>query len=76
MSLSQNGLGETANGLPWRRSSFCHSGECIEVAVHDGMVLIRDSKMPEVRPLSYTPDEFASFVRGVAAGEFNDLIGS
>lgn len=73
MSLSQGGLGETADALPWRRSSFCHSGECIEVAVRDGMVLMRDSKAPRAGTLRFSADEFDAFVRGAAAGEFSSL---
>lgn len=76
MSLRQNGVGDTATALPWRRSSFCHGGECVEVAVSDGVVLVRDTKSPQTGPLSYTLDEFRAFVRGVVAGEFDDLIGS
>jgi len=68
-------MGEAVDALVWRRSSFCYSGECVEVAVRDGMVLVRDSKEPHVGPLSYTPQEFKAFVRGVVAGEFNDFVG-
>jgi uncharacterized protein DUF397 len=74
MALSQSGLGQTMDALPWRRSSFCHSGECIEVAVYDGMVLMRDSKEPHVRPLRFSAEEFEAFVRGAAAGDFASIV--
>jgi len=62
------------SGMTWRRSSFCASGECVEIAMSDGMILMRDSKAPHVLPLTYTQDEFRAFVRGVVAGEFDDLV--
>jgi Domain of unknown function (DUF397) len=56
--------------LNWVKSSRCASGTCVEVAkVADGY-LIRDSKRPEVAPLTFTSDEWTAFVAGVQAGEF------
>jgi hypothetical protein len=55
----------------WRRASFCASGECVEVAQRDGMIVMRDSKQPHGRVLHYTAEEWQSFVRGVKAGEFD-----
>lgn len=57
----------------WRRASFCASNECVEVAPHDGMILMRDSKGPRGYMLRYTAQEWQSFLRGVKAGEFDDL---
>ena len=54
----------------WRRASFCGSGECVEVAELNGMVVMRDSKDPHGPMLRYTADEWRSFVRAVKAGEF------
>lgn len=42
----------------------------------DGTVMVRDSKAPQAGTLSFNADEFRSFVRGVVAGEFNDLADS
>jgi len=75
MSSLHDQLREAATpGLTWRRSSFCASGECVEIATRDDMVLVRDSKAPQAGILSFNADEFRSFVRGVVAGEFNDLV--
>jgi hypothetical protein len=30
--------------VTWARSTFCGSGGCVEVALVDGVVLVRDSK--------------------------------
>lgn len=54
----------------WRRASFCGSGECVEVAELNGMVVMRDSKDPHGPMLRYTADEWRSFVRAIKAGEF------
>jgi hypothetical protein len=34
--------------LPWRRSSACAQGDCVEVAYCDDRVLMRNSAEPEV----------------------------
>lgn len=57
----------------WRKATFCQSGECVEVAQQNGMIVLRDSKRPGRRPQRYTTEEWDSFVRGVKAGEFDHL---
>lgn len=73
MSSRQDGAGEAPGALSWRRSSFCASGECVEVASYEGMVLMRDSKAPQAGTLRFSADEFDVFVRGAVAGEFSNL---
>ena len=75
MSSRQDGAGEAFSALAWRRSRFCAQGECVEIAVREDRVLMRDSKTPYCQPLSYTKDEFSAFVRGVIAGDFDDIAG-
>lgn len=58
----------------WRRTSFCASGECVEVGQQDQMILVRDSKDPGQAPLQYTRDEFRAFADGIKAGELDDLL--
>ncbi|MCM4079399.1 MULTISPECIES: DUF397 domain-containing protein [Paractinoplanes] len=55
----------------WRKSSFCASGNCVEVAKVDGQYLLRDSKNPDVPAHAFTGDEWTAFVAGVRAGEFS-----
>lgn len=64
-----------ARSVVWRRSSFCQTGECVEVAALDGMILVRDSKRPEP-VLAYSSEEFRSFALAIRAGEYDDLIGT
>ena len=60
-------------GVQWRKSS--HSGpftdNCVEVAVLDGGIAVRDSKQPGGPVLMFTPDEWTAFVGGAKAGEFD-----
>jgi Domain of unknown function (DUF397) len=58
--------------LPWRRSSFCSAQGCVEVAsLPDGQKALRDSKAGDSGTiLVFSADEWASFIGGVRAGEF------
>jgi hypothetical protein len=56
----------------FRRSSFCSGGTCLEVApLADGWVAIRDSKDTGKPAHTYDREEWAAFLRGVKAGEFD-----
>jgi uncharacterized protein DUF397 len=57
----------------WRRASFRANGECVEVAVQDGKILLRDSKDPRRGVQRYSTAEWRAFVSGIKAGEFDDL---
>jgi len=52
----------------WHRS--CASGTCVEVAKVAGRFLIRDSKHPDVPPLSFTEQEWQEFVCGIKKDAF------
>ncbi|WP_144119548.1 DUF397 domain-containing protein [Catellatospora sichuanensis] len=54
----------------WRRSSYCDSGACVEVAQLDHGVAVRDSKDPQGPVLRFSRQEFAAFIAGVRAGDF------
>ena len=54
----------------WRKSSFSESTNCVEIAIQDESVLIRDSKNPEKGTLSFSPAawrEFIQMIRGNSA---------
>jgi len=57
----------------WAKSSFSNSGACVETRRDgDGDILIRDTKLGDASPvLRFTPAEFAAWVKGCAAGEFD-----
>lgn len=63
---------ERIDDLRWRKSSFSGNGgaSCVEVAGHDGMILVRDTKDLRRGPIHrYTPDAWRAFVAGVRNSE-------
>lgn len=60
--------------LPWRRSSYSESGNCVEVALlADGNLVIRDSKDRTVLVLRFAPGKWGTFLCRVKGGEFDCL---
>lgn len=61
-------------GAAWRKSSYSsNSGNsCVEVAVNlTGLVAVRDSLSPAVRPLVTGPAQWRSFTGQVRSGAFD-----
>jgi hypothetical protein len=56
--------------LHWRRSSWCESSQCVEVALVGSDVLLRDSKNSD-QVLRVARTDWTAFVEGVRAGEFD-----
>ncbi len=60
---------------PWpdryRTSSFCTEGGCVGVAMEPDQVRVVDTKSGDAPALRFTPAEWAAFVAGVKAGEFD-----
>lgn len=55
----------------FRRSSFCSANGCVEVARgRDGGAVVRASADPRTA-LTFSADEWAAFLDGVKAGEFD-----
>jgi predicted secreted Zn-dependent protease len=57
--------------VTWRKSSASDSGNCVEVAIKAGVILLRDSKDPAGPVLTFTESEWAAFLVGVRNGEFD-----
>lgn len=55
------------------KSSYCvyPPGGCVEVAIKDGTVAVRDAKNIAQSPLLFTNSEWNAFVQGVKAGQFD-----
>ncbi|MEV0900801.1 DUF397 domain-containing protein [Actinoplanes sp. NPDC049802] len=53
----------------WRTSSFCSTGNCIQVAAIDDSIALRDSKNPDAVQM-YSRDEWNAFLDGVTDGDF------
>lgn len=62
---------------PWRKSRLSNpNGNCVELArLAGGGVGVRHSRDPNGPVLIYTDAEIATFLAGVQAGEFDDLLG-
>ncbi|MCP2323811.1 hypothetical protein HDA40_002318 [Hamadaea flava] len=57
--------------LPWRSSPRCDTGACVEVALLDDEVLVRDSKDRQGPVLRFSRAEWQAFLAGVQEGEFD-----
>ncbi|HEY3261084.1 MAG TPA: DUF397 domain-containing protein [Pseudonocardiaceae bacterium] len=57
----------------WYRSSYCTgaAATCVEVAMDEMNVLVRDSKNPNGPVLRFSHEEWQAFLHGVLDGEFN-----
>lgn len=56
----------------FRRSRYCTSGTCVEVALRpDGSVALRDGKNPAAPEMVFSPAEWRAFLAGVKGGEFD-----
>lgn len=69
--MAQLGHAETQRETSWRRSSRCDFGQCVEVAILDGVVAVRDSKDPDGGQLHLSPGAWTDFLRRVRSGEFD-----
>ena len=67
---------DAEGAVMWKRSSFCSTQSCLEVRRSENgqWVWIRTDD-PLLGSVPVTPDEWAAFVAGVKAGEF-DYLGS
>lgn len=63
--------GERIPQLNWRKASFCQNGECVEVAAHNGQIVIRKSTQPDVGYIYFTREGFAAFLMEAKAGKFD-----
>jgi hypothetical protein len=53
------------------KSSFSGPNGCVEVAIQDDGVAVRDSRNRDGAVLTFSPSDWAVFLRGVKAGEFD-----
>jgi hypothetical protein len=55
----------------WRRSTCCANGSCVEVAVAEGQIAMRDSKIRNGPILEFDRKAWEAFLAGVQNGEFD-----
>lgn len=70
--INNDGNGASVGGSSFRRSSFCASNECIEVAMTaDGTVRVRGAaRNVKQQALTFTRQEWVAFIAGVKNNEF------
>jgi hypothetical protein len=65
--------------VQWRTSSFtdtgtANGGTCVEVAaLPDDRIAVRNSNYPDAGAVYFTRAEMDAWIKGVKAGEFDDL---
>ena len=65
---------EPPPNLRWVKASYSAGlGACVELAPHRDMIVLRDSKNPDVR-LHFTQLEIFAFIDGAKRGEFDHLV--
>ncbi|HCT78704.1 MAG TPA: DUF397 domain-containing protein [Micromonosporaceae bacterium] len=58
--------------IDWAKAQSCGgSNGCVEVALHEGRVLVRDSEDPDGAVLAFQVKQWASFIVGAKNGEFD-----
>lgn len=59
----------------WVKSSFSgNNGDCVEAApLDDGRIAVRNSNHPDQGVVFFTRPEMDAWIKGVKAGEFDDL---
>ncbi len=64
----------TSSEPAWRTSSYSgtQGGNCVQVAAHDGMILVRDTKDHGHGPVhTFTAARWRAFLAAVRDGEFS-----
>jgi Domain of unknown function (DUF397) len=59
------------SGAVWRKSSRSGAGGCVEVAILEDQVAVRDAKGRAGSVLVFTPTEWEAFLGGARDGEFD-----
>ena len=56
----------------WTKSSFCADRACVEVARIDAdLIALRDGKKMDQPHLTFTGQDWRTFLDAIAAGEYN-----
>jgi hypothetical protein len=60
-----------SDNLDWQKSSYCGNSTCVEVALAETYVAVRDSKNITQSALVYSREEWTAFLAGAKDGEFD-----
>jgi hypothetical protein len=64
----------TLSTSPWRKSSRSNGNggnNCVEVALLESVIAVRDSKNPSGPALAFSPVQWSAFLDGAKDGEFD-----
>lgn len=62
---------QDTDALTWLRPALCGPATCVEVALTDDSVYVRDGKNPEGPALRFDHEEWRAFRASIAAGQFS-----
>lgn len=65
------GMEQNSTEEGWVKSSFSASGNCVEVTQIGNGTCVRNSRAPAADMLVFTGAEWAAFISGAKAGEFD-----
>jgi Domain of unknown function (DUF397) len=57
--------------VAWRKSTWCDTNSCVEVALVGSRIAVRDSKDKNGPVLAFTGPEWSAFLDGARRGEFD-----
>jgi Domain of unknown function (DUF397) len=58
----------------WTKATASGAGACVEIAVIDGKIAVRDSKHPDGGILSYPVNDWSEFLQRVKAGTYDYFV--
>ncbi|GAA0737054.1 DUF397 domain-containing protein [Dactylosporangium roseum] len=61
-------MAENNGELSWRRSAWCGTNACVEVAEQGDTLLVRDSKEERGEVLSFSKSDWAAFMVELRSG--------
>ncbi|AJP05314.1 DUF397 domain-containing protein [Streptomyces leeuwenhoekii] len=71
----RNGVQASSLGASWMKSRHSNAeGNCVEVALVEGGIAMRNSRDPDGPALVYTAAEVRAFLAGAKEGEFDHLV--
>ncbi|MEV4515410.1 DUF397 domain-containing protein [Dactylosporangium sp. NPDC049525] len=62
-------MADDQDKLTWRKSRFCATNACVEVARDDALFLVRDSANPDGGQLAFNDAGWSSFIAALRSDE-------
>jgi Domain of unknown function (DUF397) len=69
-SRAADSRAESRATVAWVRSGRCESSNCVEVALMNDEIAVRNSSRPDGPMVTFSKDEWHAFLGGVLDGEF------